>query len=417
MDSGDIRVPAGNKRIAIYSHTHPSLTSGGAEISAYNLFRGLRTLGWDAILIAACDESLRDKISLGPNEFALPVRGGIYDHFYHISSVEVRRSLVRLLQEQNVTLFNAHHFLHIGIGAFSDIVSAGIDVVFTMHEFLAICHNHGQLVTRPGQTLCHGPSPSACQRCYPEHSRQQFAVRQSQFAAALDQVSAFIAPSQFLADKMVEQGVVAARVSIIENGVPHPARPRSSRHSRDNWRFGYFGQINPFKGVGVLLDACAVLARRPDLAARIRIAIHGNFIGQPAAFIDRFNAAVEEYPFLTYLGAYDNQNVASLMAACDYVVMPSTWWENSPVVIQEALGARRPVICTGIGGMAEKIIDGETGLHFARNDPADLADRVAQAADEALFAKLQSALPTPPTPIEMAERYAAVFDQVAKTTA
>lgn len=416
-DNGAIDAPAGNNRIAIYSHTHPSLTSGGAEISAFNLFRGLRAIGWDAILIAACDESLIDKIVVGRNEFALPVRGRVYDDFYHISSIEVRESLVRILREQNVTLFNAHHFLHIGIGAFSDIISAGIDVVFTMHEFLAICHNHGQLVTRPGQVLCHGPSPSACQRCYPEHSRQQFAVRQHQVTAALDRVSAFIAPSQFLAQKMVDQGVPASRVSIIENGVPQPAPPPPPRQSRKCWRFGYFGQINPFKGVGVLLDACAVLAQRPDLAARIRIAIHGNFIGQPTAFIDRFNAAVEDFPFLTYLGPYDNQNVASLMAACDYVVMPSTWWENSPVVIQEAFSARRPVICTGIGGMAEKVIDGQTGLHFARNDPVDLADRMAEAVDETLFARLQSKLPTPSTPIEMAERYAAVFDRVARTAA
>ncbi len=135
------------------------------------------------------------------------------------------------------------------------------------------------------------------------------------------------------------------------------------------------------------------------------------------AFIDKFNAAVEEYPFLSYLGAYDNGNVGQLMADCDYVVMPSTWWENSPVVIQEAFRARRPVICTGIGGMAEKVLDEETGLHFTRNDPADLPDRIAQGANQELHTKLQGALPRPLTTTEMAERYGWLFQQVAGATA
>lgn len=413
MDSGADRRTNSVGRIAIYSHTHPSLTAGGAEIAAYALFRGLRTLGHDAIFVAACEEAQLDQISLGPDEFALPVRGEFYDHFYHIAPPDVRRSLVRLLQDQNVSLFNAHHFLHIGVGALADVAGAGIRVIFTIHEFLAICHNHGQLVTRPAQMLCTGPSPTKCQKCYPEHSRQQFAVRQQHVAAAFDRVAAFISPSRFLADRMVEQGFPAARFSVIENGVAAGGAVPDRRHHRDIWRFGYFGQINPFKGVGVLLDACAILARDPALAARLRIAVHGTFVGQPPAFVERFQTAVEEYAFLSYLGPYDNAAVGSLMADCDYVVMPSTWWENSPVVIQEAFCARRPVICTGVGGMAEKIADEETGLHFARNDPADLADRIAVAADAALHARLQAALPRPLTPVEMTEQYEAVFRTVA----
>ena len=46
------------------------------------------------------------------------------------------------------------------------------------------------------------------------------------------------------------------------------------------------------------------------------------------------------------------------MASVDWVVVPSIWWENSPLVIQEAFGYGRPVICSDIGGMAEKVTDG-----------------------------------------------------------
>jgi glycosyltransferase involved in cell wall biosynthesis len=57
----------------------------------------------------------------------------------------------------------------------------------------------------------------------------------------------------------------------------------------------------------------------------------------------------------------------------DAVIVPSIWWENSPVVIQEALQAGRPVICSNIGGMAEKVRPGLDGLHFAAGQPRSLA--------------------------------------------
>ncbi len=63
-----------------------------------------------------------------------------------------------------------------------------------------------------------------------------------------------------------------------------------------------------------------------------------------------------------------------------WVVVPSVWWENSPMVIQEAFMYGRPVICSGIGGMAEKVQDGVDGLHFRVEDARDLAAKLHRAA-------------------------------------
>jgi glycosyltransferase involved in cell wall biosynthesis len=60
-------------------------------------------------------------------------------------------------------------------------------------------------------------------------------------------------------------------------------------------------------------------------------------------------------------------------------VVPSIWWENSPLVIQEAMMFRRPVICSDIGGMAENVTDGVNGLHFRVGDPDSLADTIRRA--------------------------------------
>jgi glycosyltransferase involved in cell wall biosynthesis len=70
------------------------------------------------------------------------------------------------------------------------------------------------------------------------------------------------------------------------------------------------------------------------------------------------------------------------MADIDWVIVPSIWWENSPLVIQEAFMHGRPVICSDIGGMAEKVRDGADGLHFRAGDPQSVADAIRRAASE-----------------------------------
>jgi glycosyltransferase involved in cell wall biosynthesis len=67
------------------------------------------------------------------------------------------------------------------------------------------------------------------------------------------------------------------------------------------------------------------------------------------------------------------------MQTVGWVVVPSIWWENSPVVIQEAMRAGTPLVVSDIGGMAEKVRPGVDGLHFTRGSVQDLA-RVMKVA-------------------------------------
>ncbi|TOE31852.1 hypothetical protein CGJ44_25955, partial [Vibrio parahaemolyticus] len=56
--------------------------------------------------------------------------------------------------------------------------------------------------------------------------------------------------------------------------------------------------------------------------------------------------------------------MGTLLKDVDWVIVPSTWWENSPMVIQEAFNHGRPLIVSDIGGMAEKVAHDVNGLHF-----------------------------------------------------
>ena len=95
-------------------------------------------------------------------------------------------------------------------------------------------------------------------------------------------------------------------------------------------------------------------------------------------------------------GRYASHELPRLMEQTDWVVVPSRWWENSPLVIQEAFGHGRPVICSDIGGMAEKVIHGVNGLHFHVGDSVSLAETIRTAvADEGLWGRLRDQISPP----------------------
>jgi glycosyltransferase involved in cell wall biosynthesis len=410
-----VAVLPGDGPIAIVSHTHPSVTKGGAEIAAYSLYLGLRQLGVDAIFIAACPFADRNRLLLGSDrEFVVMTDPLRYDHYYQLASGDVWRQLKAILTAQNVRLVNFHHYLNFGVNSLRGLAAeTSIPFALTLHEFLAICNHHGQMVTRPARRLCPQATDIACATCYPEHARQQFHLRANLIRGAMLPAAGYIAPSHFLADRMIHWGLPREKFVVIENGLRalQPPAPRV-RPDGSLWNFGYFGQITPFKGGDTLLDTIDLLAKQPGIENKIRIRVHGNFVGQNEAFVTRFNKTFDGNSFTQYAGAYDNADVHKLMSACDYVLVPSTWWENSPVVIQEAYAAGRPVICTGIGGMAEKVPNRRSGLHFRLNDGADLARVMGEAADDVLYAALCSGIPPVADHLTMARDYLATFAQL-----
>ncbi|MDQ1300867.1 MAG: hypothetical protein QG637_787, partial [Chloroflexota bacterium] len=254
--------------------------------------------------------------------------------------------------------------------------------------------------------------PFKCAGCFPEMGRKRFELRHDLLLSVLAAADSLISPSHFLARRFVDWGC-PDRIEVIENSPlisPAAGPAPTERMARPVWNFGYFGQITPFKGVDILLQAIELIGQMPELAKSVRITIYGGLVGQSGEFTEAFKSAVAKHAFLHYHGPYDNGSVQTLMMECDYAIMPSTWWENSPVVIQEAYRAGLPVICSGIGGMAEKVRDGVTGLHFRMGSAADLVQVIGRAADADMHAKLRAALPRIGVPRDMAADYLTVFE-------
>ncbi len=130
-----------------------------------------------------------------------------------------------------------------------------------------------------------------------------------------------------------------------------------------------------------MLDAAKVLEAegRKD----VLIDVFGDYRGQPQEFQDDFVSALADVGRnVCFRGPYEQNQVDRLMGSVHAIVVPSIWWENSPVVIQEAFRNRRPVICSNIGGMAEKVRDGVDGLHFPVGNGLALALLLQRVAGE-----------------------------------
>jgi glycosyltransferase involved in cell wall biosynthesis len=397
-------IPASNQgRIAVVSHAHPSVSKGGAEISAYSLYTGLKQLGMDCVFIAACPNEKRHRLVLSDeNEHVITYSQSEYSSFYHVGAPRVVTELEALLDRLDVSVVNFHHFLGFGVDTLATVRTAQRRVFFTIHEFLALCHHHGQMITTGARSLCSRSSPEPCAECFPDISVGAFAMRQRNFLSTFNQLDGFISPSRFLRDRFAAWGLPPERIEIIENGLIQNRTPRPPRPETGRWVLGYFGQINPFKGVDLLLEAFERLVRTAGYANRVTLRIHGNKVGELGR-TDKLLNDLTASGLVDYRGPYRNTEVVDLMSDCHYVVVPSRWWENSPVVIQEAYLAGCPVIAADVGGMAEKVVKSVSGFHFKFGDSGSLASILLAALEPAVYRKLVESLPSAPNSLDMAK--------------
>lgn len=369
-------------RVATFAHSHPALTKGGGEILAHRSFLNLREVCGHASLFAAAEGAssifARDEyiVEYDSNEFLLNTQR--YDNF--LSSTGDRKllsNIAAICGAQRINVFHFHHFFRLGLNAATYLQKQFPNAVFilTLHEYLSICYQNGQMVKRNSRLLCDRSSPIDCHMCFPEHSKEDFQLRRSFISQALKSFHAVTAPSRFVADRVEAAGLVD-RVLLVKNGTSGLDQSTKRRRvkSDKHVEFGFFGQNTPFKGLDVYIKAALMTLERLGTSAVFSI------FGCDARAVHQMPECQELAPALArwsdsiqFHGVYDPRAVIDHMRNLDWIVVPSIWWENSPIVIQEAFLAGRPVICSDIGGMKEAVTHERNGLHFRVNDPTDLA--------------------------------------------
>jgi glycosyltransferase involved in cell wall biosynthesis len=394
-------------------HGHPALQAGGTEALARTLFRALRDEhGIQGLLLAAAEPAQRAPL---PGTRIQPVGGGAADDELLVTlggfdrfslaqrdSLALVATLGPLLARLRPEVIHLHHLLHWGVETLDLLrrLAPQAALVVTLHDYFLLCPREGRLLTRDGR-LCHGPTPDACRACMPDRGAGEIALRRAHLHGALRGVDALVAPSLFLRDRFREAGFDPA---LIRNGIAaEPAAPHRAAPDGRRDRFALFGQLTRAKGTLVALGASALLSAQ---GVAHGVALHGPI--PPRA--DDFAAALAAAPDARHHGAYAPQHLPALMAATDWVLVPSTWWENAPLVILEAFRHRRPVICTGIGGMAELVADGVNGLHAPRDDPRGWAVTMARAiAEPGLHDRLAARIDAPRDTAALAAEYLVLY--------
>lgn len=409
------------KRILTVAHNHPEFFPGGGEIMAYQLYEQFRDAGMDSRFLAATGRIDREPHQHTPfmamhnraDEFLF--HNDAFDYFNqsHRDPAFLAREWPRFLKEHKPDIVHFHHALRYGVEALTLTRRTLPDakIIYTLHDYIPICHRDGQMLRKTDNALCHGATPDRCHSCFPDHSAAQFRLRERFIKTHFDAVDLFLAPSRFLASQYINWGLPSDKVRVMENGVEamEPVPPRTVRRGGKRNHFVYLGQISPYKGTPLLIEATRLL--REKGITDFSVAIHGRIGIQDETFQEDFaQQLADATPQVHARGPYRREELPTIIADADWVIVPSIWWENAPLVIGEALHHGRPVICSNIGGMAEKIEDGVNGLHFRAGSAHSLADIMEQAIeDHTLWDQLVATIAPPVTMQDCAANHLELF--------
>ncbi len=190
------------------------------------------------------------------------------------------------------------------------------------------------------------------------------------------------------------------------SGVAHSARPSESTTARletakalckQSWEV-FVGRLQPYKGAHHLLQAFNAL----QMPRGATLTIHGAADGYDEYF-EQLKAQMAGNDRIKFGGQIPPEELGQAFAKADYLLLPSLWHENSPLIILDALQSKTPVIASDIGGVSGLIEDGVNGLLFPMGDVNALQQVMQRAIDHPQLAEQLRLAANPPGIVEYAE--------------
>ena len=225
-------------------------------------------------------------------------------------------------------------------------------------------------------------------RCVVAAERSAANRRSDRWARRLDRrvVDAYVANSEAGAERVrAAVGADGPPVFVVRNGVARPEGPERIAPTADPPVLLCVGNISENKGQDLLLEAVRRLqARWPGLRATLVGRDHtgGRFFRD----VDARGLAD------TYTAVGFAADVRPHLARATLVALPTRHREGTPTAVLEAMRAGVPVVASAVGGVAEIVEDGRTGVLVPPGDAAALAGAIERLLDdEPLRRRLASA--------------------------
>lgn len=165
-------------------------------------------------------------------------------------------------------------------------------------------------------------------------------------------------PSYFLRAFYRNEGFFPSSTSVVMRNPVGFIPPNPSALSSNQKKFLFIGQLEPHKGILILLEAFSALS-----SADARLIIIGEGSCMPAVM-----RAADVDSRIQCVGRQDQERVREYLSEVDCMVMPTVCYENAPLVVVEGVLTGIPVIVSDIGGAAEHVTHGVNGLRVPPGD-------------------------------------------------
>jgi len=333
-----------------------------------------------------------------------------------------------VLDEFRPDIVHCQHLMNLSANIIQITKERGIPVVVTLHEFWMMCPFGGQRL-RPDLSICRNIHSFRCAECvliqrgilpnryhnslFPcaqgESNRlsvqrdssarrllrrlrqtvlytRRILKRTEYLRAMLAQADLLVAPSPFLRNEFLRWGVSPERIIFSDYGHHANLSRGFQRTPSSQVRFAYIGTIVPHKGVHVLVEAFNKI-EHPNASLRI----YGDMTRFPQ--YGRHVITLARNPNISFCGEFDSADVKEIFENIDVLIVPSLWYENSPLTIHEAFLTRTPVIASNHGGMADLVKHMQNGLLFEVGNPDELAQTISSLVEQpGLLEKLRAGI-------------------------
>lgn len=361
--------------ILIANNIYPPIMAGGAEIIVAQLSERLVQRGHKVTVVSTCSpdaEPYATEIQNGvevirffpKNSYWHWERGdrrGYEKALWHLRdawNLNAGARFRKIIEEHKPDILHTHLIDGMSAVLWRRAKQNNIPVIHTAHDYHLLCPR--ALLLSKSLKICTDPQLSC--RIY----------RKWHIHTTRD-VDLFCSPSQFLINKHIEAGLVAKNTVVMRNGIVLPANIEPKQPKTSPCKFIFAARLTVEKGCEVLIEALKLLPE--DLPFEISVAGKG-------AYAYKFTELAASDSRIKYLGYISGDEKDAIFRKCDWLLIPSLWYENAPVVIVEATAYNLGVIGSNIGAIPEFIEHEKTGLLFEAGNARSLADAIIRAAHD-----------------------------------